>query len=192
MSCLCLLAAGACNRDDIPGDVAEIRAPADQTPEARETASAGDFVRKAAAANSAEIQLGQLASQRAQNPDVKQFAQKMVTDHTLALDQLTDAAKGSGLEVSRELDAPHQAIYEKLSGLKGAAFDREYMTAMVNGHQQVESMLAARGGGTSADSTDVSSDRGATAAARLDQWAAKTLPEVRSHLAEARKISDRL
>ncbi len=40
------------------------------------------FVAKALAGGDAEVQLGQLAEQKSQSQDVKQFAQKMVSDHT--------------------------------------------------------------------------------------------------------------
>src|SRR5260370_8749388 len=46
------------------------------------------FVRKALEGGSAEVQLGQLAQQKSQSDDVKQFGQKMVQDHTQLCDQL--------------------------------------------------------------------------------------------------------
>jgi len=51
------------------------------------------FFEKAAIANMAEIKLGQLATQRAESADVKQFGQMMVDEHTKALDQLKQAAR---------------------------------------------------------------------------------------------------
>ena len=40
------------------------------------------FVAKALAGGEAEVELGKLAQQQSQSQDVKQFAQKMVADHT--------------------------------------------------------------------------------------------------------------
>src|SRR4051794_9661475 len=91
------------------------------------------FVQKAAIANMAEIQLGQLAAQHAENPQVKQFAQMMVDEHTQALEQLRSVA-GSSAQIPSELDGKHQKLQQKLSKLQGAEFDRAYMDAMVDAH----------------------------------------------------------
>jgi putative membrane protein len=83
------------------------------------------FVEKAAIANMAEIQLGQLAETRAQSPDVKAFAQMMVTDHTKALDELKQSAGPATIPTA--LDKKHQKLHDKLSKLSGAEFDKKYM-----------------------------------------------------------------
>ncbi len=124
-----------------------------------------DFVNKAAIDNMAEIQLGQLAQQKAQDPQVKQFAQTMADEHTKALDQLKQAASASGLNVPSSLDSKHQKIQDKLSSLSGSDFDRQYMNAMVKDHNADRKLLQRRagkagesasssyGGGTSATGT---------------------------------------
>ena len=68
------------------------------------------FVEKATVANMAEIQLGQLAVKQAQDPQVKQFAQMMVDEHTKALEQLRTAASSQGLQVASALDSKHQKL----------------------------------------------------------------------------------
>lgn len=52
------------------------------------------FVRKAATGGLAEVQLGQMALQRAASPEVKQFAQQMVDDHTKANNELRQITPG--------------------------------------------------------------------------------------------------
>jgi predicted outer membrane protein len=42
------------------------------------------FLRHAASDGLAEVQLGQMAAERATNPEVQRFGQRMVTDHTKA------------------------------------------------------------------------------------------------------------
>src|SRR5262249_20752291 len=103
-----------------------------------------DFVRDAAVANMAEIELGRLAAERAVNPDVKRFGQMMIDDHTKARDALKSTAAEHRIDVPTELDDKHSDLRDKLSKLQGADFDREYMDAMVDGHQDVADKLESR------------------------------------------------
>ena len=48
------------------------------------------FVMDAAVGGMAEVELGKLAAEKATNPEVKQFGQRMVDDHTKANDELKD------------------------------------------------------------------------------------------------------
>jgi putative membrane protein len=127
------------------------------------------FVEKAAISNMAEIQLSQLAQQRAQDPDVKQFAQMMVDEHTKAQNELQQAASASNYTIPASLDSKHQKTYDKLSNLNGAEFDRAYMKAMVNAHEDAAKLLEKRVGksntygtaGTSGTSGSTTSSSGA-------------------------------
>src|SRR4051812_9428759 len=56
-----------------------------------------EFVDKAALGNLLEVNLGQVALQRAESPDVKRFAQRMIDDHTAANTKLTNIARGKGV-----------------------------------------------------------------------------------------------
>jgi putative membrane protein len=123
------------------------------------------FVEKATISNMAEIQLGQLALQQAQDPQVKQFAQMMVDEHTSALQQLRSVATSQGLQVASELDSKHQKQHEKLSKLQGAEFDRAYMDAMVDSHKDAEKLLKRRAGkDASASASNASGSQGASRA----------------------------
>src|SRR5579875_627875 len=93
------------------------------------------FAMKAAQGGMAEVQLGQLAAQKATNPDVKAFGQQMVDDHTKANDDLKSVAQGENITLPASLDAKDQAEYTKLQGLSGAAFDRAYVKDMVKDHE---------------------------------------------------------
>jgi predicted outer membrane protein len=177
---------------------------------AREARSDTDkFIEKAALANMAEIQLGQLAETRAQSPEVKAFAQMMVTDHTKALDELKQAAGTA--TIPSALDKKHQKLHDKLSKLSGAEFDKKYMEAMVDGHKDVTKMLKKHseashetasaanpnGGtvgtsGTATSGTTGTSGEAQAGSADVNQWAASTLPTVQSHLDRAQQIEDSL
>jgi len=104
------------------------------------------FVRDMSIANLAEVQLGRLALQRATNPDVKSFAQMMVTEHEQSNRDLAPIARTLGVEQPRRIDAKHETMVNRLSKLRGAEFDREFMKTMVASHQdavmQVRSMAS--------------------------------------------------
>jgi putative membrane protein len=102
------------------------------------------FVEKASLVNMAEIQLGQLAVERAQDPQVKQFAQTMIDDHTKAQEQLKNVASSQNIPVPSSIDSKHQKLHDKLAKLQGAEFDRAYMDAMVDGHKDAEKLLKKR------------------------------------------------
>ena len=157
---------------------------------AAEAVNAESFAKQAMLANKAEVKLGELAVEKAQSADVKAFAQMMVKEHTNGLNTLKEAVKGQGVEEPAQLDAKHQTLYDRLSKLSGAEFDREYMKAMVDGHREVKSMVETRANRTpttTGTSGRVSSD------SRLDnavkQWATRTLPTVTKHLERAEQIS---
>lgn len=137
--------------------------------------SAGDFISEMTIAGMAEVELGRLAITRAQSADVKAFGEMMVTDHTKAGMELSRIASQMNIEQPKELDQKHKDLSAGLRALMGAAFDREYMNAMVAGHEEVESTLRVR----------VTAPQGEHA---LIDWATKTLPTVQQHLAKARDL----
>ena len=94
------------------------------------------FLHKAAEGGLAEVQLGQLASQKASSDDVKMFGQHMVTDHTQLNDDLKPFAQQKGASVPKKLSKKDQALYNKLNGMSGDAFDKAYLSAMVKDHQE--------------------------------------------------------
>ena len=94
------------------------------------------FVKEAMQGSMAEIQLGQLAQQKASSPDVKQFGQQMVTDHQKLSDQMSPIASQMGITPPTDLDMKHKAIQKKLQGMSGEEFDKAYMRAMVKDHQK--------------------------------------------------------
>jgi len=94
------------------------------------------FVNDAAQGGLAEVELGQLAAQKAQDPQVKQFGQRMVDDHTKANDELKRVASAKGLQVPSDLPRHDQREYDHLQKLSGADFDREFMKGMVKDHRK--------------------------------------------------------
>jgi putative membrane protein len=101
-------------------------------------ATGGDarFIAEAARGNEAEIELGQLAQQKAQSPEVKSLAQRLVTDHTRANQQLKQLAQKEGVSVPAGLDKDQKDLRARLEKLNGAAFDRAFVDAQVKDHQK--------------------------------------------------------
>ena len=95
------------------------------------------FVSKALEGGEAEVQLGQLAQQKSQSADVKQFGQKMVNDHGQMADKwFKPIAQQLGVSEPKGPSKKDKKEIAKLQGLSGQDFDREYITMMVKDHQQ--------------------------------------------------------
>jgi putative membrane protein len=92
------------------------------------------FLAMAAQSDVNEIKLSELAESKATNPAVKAFAQKMVTEHKQMTASMKPFAESWGLTAPAGLDDDHQKDYDKLNGLSGADFDKEYISIMVSDH----------------------------------------------------------
>ena len=102
-----------------------------------QTVNDQDFVRDALEGGAAEVQLGQLAEQKSESSDVKQFGQKMVQDHTQLGDQvIKPLAKQLGVKEPKGLSKKDKQLVASLEGLSGPQFDQEYIKAMVKDHKQ--------------------------------------------------------
>jgi putative membrane protein len=92
------------------------------------------FLAMAAQSDQNEIALSKAAEAKATNPAVKAFAQKMVTEHTRMSESMKPFAEKWGLTAPMGLDDDHQKELNKLNGLSGHDFDKEYMDQMVTDH----------------------------------------------------------
>jgi len=93
------------------------------------------FVQKAAAGGIAEVKLGMLAVQKG-GPEVKAFGQKMVDDHTEMNKEMAEVADSLGTMLPKKMNKDDQAEYDKLNGLSGDAFDKEYILFMAKAHRE--------------------------------------------------------
>jgi putative membrane protein len=99
------------------------------------------FLATASQAGLNEIKLSELAIQKTTNPTVKAFAQKMVTEHKQIAEGLAPFADSLGVSPAASLDDDHQKEYDKLSGLSGNDFDKEYIDQMVTDHSKALSLF---------------------------------------------------
>lgn len=133
------------------------------------------FIKKAASGGMAEVELGQMAQQKASNPDVKKFGERMVADHTKANEQLKAVAQAEHIDLPQQLDAKDQATKDRLDKLSGEQFDKAYMKDMVKDHK-----------------TDVAEFQRESKMAKnpeLKNFATQTLPVLQSHLRDAESIA---
>ncbi len=95
------------------------------------------FVTKALEGGDAEVQLGQLALQKSQSNDVKQYAQKMVSEHSQMSDKwFKPVAKQLGASEPKGPSKKDKKEIARLQGLSGADFDNEYIKMMLKDHKQ--------------------------------------------------------
>jgi len=117
--------------------------------------------------------MGQLAQQNGGSADVKAFGQRLVSDHSKAMDQAAALAKTMSVQVPTEPKPEAQDEYQKLQGLKGTEFDKEFAQHMVTDHEQTIQKFEqqAKGGND-----------------QVAQYAQQTLPVLQTHLDMAQKI----
>jgi predicted outer membrane protein/sporulation protein YlmC with PRC-barrel domain len=149
-------------------------------PNAKTTAPAAqDFVQTAAVANQFEIESSRVALDHAQNEDVKNFAQRMIDDHTKAGDDLKAAVRSANADINVP-DALDQAHKDKLDQLQAANtdFDRQYVDMQVKAHDDAVNLFQGY-----ADNGDND---------QIKQFAANTLPTLKDHQKMIHDISDNL
>jgi putative membrane protein len=95
-----------------------------------------NFLAAAAQGGRNEIKLSELAEEKATNPAVKAFAQKMVKEHNEMKDGMKPFADSWGLIMPTGVDEDHQKEWDKLTGMSGADFDKEYISQMVTDHSK--------------------------------------------------------
>lgn len=129
MEFMCALALGCAS---VIGVAAANAQASDQDKQFVMTASQGDYN---------EITFSKLAMEKATNPQVKAFAQRMVTDHEKLEQDMSPFAQQMGVTPASSLDSQHQQLYDQLNQLSGAEFDKTYMTDMDKDHHTALSLF---------------------------------------------------
>jgi putative membrane protein len=132
------------------------------------------FVKEAAQGGMAEVELGQLAQQKASSDDVKKFGERMVSDHSKANDQLKQIATNQGISLPPQMTAKDNATKAMLSKLSGEDFDRAYMADMVKDHR--------------ADISDFEKESSNGKDSAIKDFAQQTLPTLKEHLKQAEDV----
>lgn len=136
------------------------------------TNNSSNFMSKASQGAMTEVQLGQLALQRASSDSVKRFAQQLIADHTKANNELKQLAAKKSVQLPTEINAEQKSTIDRLSSLNGPEFDKEFMKHMVDDHEKdVNEFQKQAESGNDAD---------------VKAFAAKTLPTLQQHLQMSR------
>jgi putative membrane protein len=145
-----------------------------------EQISAEEFVKKAGAGGAAEVELSKLASSKATDPEVKAFAQQMVTDHTKTNKELMAAAQAKGIEVPKDPNLLHKGMAEKFKRQSADRdFDHDFMQQMVRDHKANVELFQTAANDTTLDPT-------------FRAVAQKALPTLEQHLEHAQQLEAKL
>jgi putative membrane protein len=131
------------------------------------------FIKQAVQSNLGEVQLGELAAQRAETEAVRKFGETLRTDHHAALQRATNLAKSLKVEPPTDPSAEARGIYKGLAQLSGSEFDAAFVSHMITVHEAAIAMY----------SQNANSDDDAIAAMIAD-----ALPKLKAHLAMAQAL----
>jgi len=162
-----------------PG-VADVAPQAQPAPVAGNAAVKADstFIQEVVNDNLLEVRLAEAAERKAENSTVKQFARRMIADHTGLQDQWTGLATRNGMRIEPRLDPLDVQEANRLQAASGKEFDRAYMRLMILGHEN----------------TLASFDRQSRSAqsAEVRQLAASGLPLLQEHSRLAKQVGSRV
>jgi len=126
--------------------------------------------------NISEIAMGKMALEKSKDEKVKQYAQKMVDDHTKAQEEVRKVADAKGVKLPDEPDAKHKTAAKAMEKLSAEEFDRKYMAqGGLADHKKTHKQLE------SAQSKAKDPD--------VKKLAAAMLPTVSTHLKEAQSMT---
>jgi putative membrane protein len=150
--------------------------PAPPTP--RLSSDDKDFLSTAAKDGYAEIQLAQLALQKARTKGVKDLAQKILDDHQKANSDLAKIATAKGVTLPESTALTDKASEAKLKAYSGIHFDQAYVSNMVDDHKDAITLFQKE----AANGSDPD----------VKQFASSTLSTLQEHLTAAQELENKL
>jgi putative membrane protein len=135
------------------------------------------FVRNAAQAGIAEVELSRLALATSRDPDVRAFAERMVADHEKANEELSSLAAEGKVSMPTSPDSDEEVAISELKGKTGADFDEDYAKRMAADHVKAVALFRAAA-------------QSRALAPALAQYAKRTLPTLEHHQKMAEELAD--
>jgi putative membrane protein len=148
------------------------------TPVVALTTSEQEFMTHAAREGIMEVQLGNLAAQKASNSDVKQLGESMATAHSQLSQKLQQLASSLNVTLPQELNLEQQNVLSRLEKLSGKVFDRDYLKAVISDHTK--------------DISEFERAASQVTNEEIKQFASEALPTLRNHLKAARELAGKL
>ena len=136
-----------------------------------------NFLSKALMGDNSEATLGRIAASRAATPDVRRYGAMLAADHSKSRTEVLPLATRYHVPPTRALAPMADAERHKLAGLRGAAFDREFVRYMVKDHQD--------------DISDFQSELKSGDPVEVRALARRTLPVLQKHLVTAQSLQRR-
>jgi putative membrane protein len=133
------------------------------------------FIKDQIQCNLMEVQISQLVAQKAQNEQIKEFAQMIAKDHQKANEQLKELAREKNIQVSEQLEDWRQATLDHVKQIQGPDLERKYIFHQVGGHHTA--ILEQRFAAAQAQDQDIR------------QLAARMVPKLQDHLRQAERIA---
>ncbi len=137
-----------------------------------------DFMKEAATGGMAEVEMGKMMAVKATNPEVKKFAQMIVTDHTAANNELKALAAKKNVTLPTDVDASQKSTMDMMKTKSGADLDKEYVENMVSDHEK--------------DVADFQKQSMSATDPDVKAFAAKTLPTLKKHLDAIKAIQSKM
>lgn len=135
------------------------------------------FIEEAAESDMFEVQVAQLAASKAADAGVKDFANKLVTDHQQANNDLVQLANAKHVELPAAPSRGQRHEVEKLAKRSGADFDKHFVQEVgIKDHEK--------------DIKQFEKASGKVKDPELKAWVQKTMPHLRDHLAMAQKLPE--
>lgn len=132
------------------------------------------FIWEAAQDNLLELRIGTLAQSKASDPAVKDYAQRLVKEHTDMENHWNELAARNGVDLKLVMGPKHKKKADRLKKLSGKNFDRAYMTMSIQNHQDYVEYFSKEGK--------------ATQASQVRDLAAMHLSTLQQHLEQAKQI----
>jgi putative membrane protein len=131
------------------------------------TSSVSNFITSSIKANVGEIQLAQLAENKATSPELKKLAAMMVQQHTQMLNELKGMAPSKQAAIDSSANDVTKAALQNLGNAQGKDFDAKWTEQMLQLHENTAEEFKTMQTTTS-DTT-------------VKQWLTKTLPIIEQH-----------
>lgn len=139
---------------------------AEEKAETESKLSAGDkqFLKKAYKGGLTEVEHAKMAKEKARDDATKEIAERMITDHGKANDQLMEIAKEENMDLSKVQS-------KKMPAMSDDNFDKDYLMELKKDHEKDIALFEKE-----------ANDSGAKEDSDVVKFAKATLPTLKEHL----------